>query len=216
MEITGTTTAMTMVHDIIYTIHIKLTTIPVVTPAPDVLETGTYTANVRADSGLPVEACTLYVEDGQINAIMTLKNADYDRLYAGEALDAETAKEENMAAYIPSEDGAKHIFWSVPVEKLDSLFEIAARRSDDKVWTDHYAKIVASSVQKVSDEVQKPDEKAEALKYLYRNYVDVGITTTSGIERKYDTYIVSYYDAKKYAVSSIKLNRPNVKEYKNG
>ncbi len=45
--------------------------------------------------------------------VVTLKNADYDRLYAGEALDAETAKEENMAAYIPSEDGAKHIFWSV-------------------------------------------------------------------------------------------------------
>lgn len=216
MEITGTTTAMTMVHDITYTIHIKLTTIPVVTPAPDVLETGTYTANVRADSGLPVEACTLYVEDGQINAIMTLKNADYDRLYAGEALDAETAKEENMAAYIPSEDGTKHIFWSVPIAKLDSLFEIAARRSDDKVWTDHYAKIVASSVQKVSDEVQKPDEKAEALKYLYRNYVDAGITTTSGIEGKDDTYTVSYYDAKKYVVSSIKLNRPSIKEYKSG
>ncbi len=216
MEITGTTVAMTMVHDITYTINIKLTTIPTVTPVPDVLETGTYTANVRADSGLPVDACILYVEDGQINAVMTLKNTDYDRLYTGEAQDAENAREEDLIAYRPSEDGAKHIFWSVPVDKLDSLFEIAARRSSDKVWTDHYAKIVASSVQKISDEVQKPDNKAEAMKYLYRNYVDSEITSTSGVESQGDTYTVSYYNPKKYTVSNIKLNRPNVKEYKSG
>ncbi len=99
-----------------------------------------------------------------------------------------------------------------PVEKLDSLFEIAARRSDDKVWTDHYAKIVASSVQKVSDEVQKPDEKAEALKYLYRNYVDAGITTTSGVTKEDGTYIVCLLQCEEVVQFPVlSLNRPKCK-----
>ncbi len=74
MEIIGTTAAMTMVHDIMYTIHIKLTTIPVVTPAPDVLENWyLYSQMYSADSGLPVEACTLLWKDGQINASCDIK-----------------------------------------------------------------------------------------------------------------------------------------------
>lgn len=82
-----------------------------VTPAPDRLEDGTYQAAVKADSGFPAEACTLLVKDGEIDAVVTLKNGDYDRLYVGDALDAVNEKDDKLIAYRPSEDGTKHIFW---------------------------------------------------------------------------------------------------------
>lgn len=181
MEITGTTVAMTAAHDITYTIHIKLN-VPMVTPAPDRLEDGTYQAAVKADSGFPAEACTLLVKDGEIDAVVTLKNGDYDRLYVGDALDAVNEKDDKLIAYRPSEDGTKHIFWPLAVDKLDTLFQVAARKTD-KTWTDHYVKILSSSVTKVSDEVQAPDQAAEAAKFLYRNYVDDVISTTGGVTK---------------------------------
>lgn len=214
MEITGTTVAMTTAHDITYTIHIKLN-VPMVTPAPDRLEDGTYQATVKADSGFPAEACTLLVKDGEIDAVVTLKNGDYDRLYVGDALDAVNEKDDKLIAYRPSEDGTKHIFWPLAVDKLDTLFQVAARKTD-KTWTDHYVKILSSSVTKVSDEVQAPDQAAEAAKFLYRNYVDDVISTTGGVTKDGSTYHVAYYNSYKSAVSGISLKRPSVKEYKSG
>ncbi|MDY3086698.1 MAG: hypothetical protein SOR50_07675, partial [Blautia sp.] len=214
MEITGTTIAMTAAHDITYTIHIKLN-VPMVTPAPDRLEDGTYQAAVKADSGFPAEACTLLVKDGEIDAVVTLKNGAYDRLYVGDALDAVNEKDDKLIAYRPSEDGSKHIFWPLSVDKLDTLFQVAARKTD-KTWTDHYVKILSSSVTKVSDEVQAPDQAAEAAKFLYRNYVDDVISTTGGVTKDGSTYHVAYYNSYKSAVSGISLKRPNVKEYKSG
>ena len=214
MEITGTTVSMTAAHDITYTIHIKLN-VPMVTPAPDRLEDGTYQAAVKADSGFPAEACTLLVKDGEIDAVVTLKNGDYDRLYVGDALDAVNEKDDKLIAYRPSEDGTKHIFWPLAVDKLDTLFQVAARKTD-KTWTDHYVKILSSSVTKVSDEVQAPNQAAEAAKFLYRNYVDDVISTTDGVTKDGSTYHVAYYNSYKSAVSGISLKRPSVKEYKSG
>ena len=64
---------------------------------------------------------------------------------------------------------------------------------------------------------RKPDEKSRSIEIPCTEIMLMReLQLHTGIERKDDTYIVSYYDAKKYAVSSIKLNRPNVKEYKSG
>ena len=215
VEVIGTTVAMTAAHDITYTIHITCD-VPEDDAVVDTLEDGTYTAKVKADSGLPVSACTMYVENGEMYAIMTVNNTDYTRLFVGEAEDAVKEKDDDLIAYRPSDDNAQRIFWAVPVDKLDTLFAISAKKGSDGSWTEHYAKVEADSVTKVSDDVQKPDQTAEAMKYLYRHYVDQSPATTSGVTKDGDTCTVPYYNPTKGTISSLALNRPATTLYKSG
>ena len=215
VEVTGTTVAMTAAHEITYTIHITCN-VPEDDTVVDTLEDGTYTAKVKADSGLPVSACTMYVENGEMYAIMTVNNTDYIRLFVGEAEDAAKEKDDDLIAYRPSDDNAQRIFWAVPVDKLDTPFAISAQKGSDGSWTEHYAKVEADSVTKVSDDVQKPDQKAEAMKYLYRHYVDQSPVTTSGVTKDGATCTVPYYNPTKGTISSLTLNRPATTLYKSG
>lgn len=99
------------------------------------LKDGTYEVEVASSSSMfKIEHCELTVENGEMQAVMTMGGQGYLYLYMGTGEEAAKAKEEE---YIPFEEDAegKHTF-TVPVEALDQGIDCAAFSKKKEKWYD--------------------------------------------------------------------------------
>ena len=98
--------------------------------APD----GVYSAETKTDSGLlRFTDCIVSVENGEMTALLTAKNNNFDYIYLGAAADANA----NRDAWIPAvpDDGGAYTY-KIPVASLDNTLQIATYSAKKKLWYD--------------------------------------------------------------------------------
>lgn len=103
---------------------------PYCVAAPD----GVYTVEVETDSALlKFTDCELTIADGEMTALLTAKNNNFDFIYLGRAADA-NADEQAWIAAVPDADGC--YTYEIPVESLDNAFSVATYSAKKKMWYD--------------------------------------------------------------------------------
>lgn len=96
---------------------------------------GTYEIEVDSSSSMfSPEACSLTVEQGKMNAVMTMGGTGYLYLFMGTGEEAVKADESKYIPFEETESGA-HTF-TVPVEALDKGIACAAFSKKKQMWYD--------------------------------------------------------------------------------
>ena len=107
-------------------------------------EDGVYSIEVDTDSGLlKLTACRLTVVDGEMTALLTAKNNNFDYIYLGLAADA-NANEGAWIAAVPDENGT--YTYEIPVESLDNAISVATYSAKKKLWYDREITFVSSTL----------------------------------------------------------------------
>ena len=95
---------------------------------------GTYSVAVQTDSGLLRFAdCSLFVESGEMTALLTAKNNNFDYLYLGMAADANADRDHWISA-VPNAEGV--YTYMIPVASLDNAIHVATYSAKKKLWYD--------------------------------------------------------------------------------
>ena len=105
-------------------------------PVPgEMLLDGDYAVAADCSSSMfRIDACTLTVQDGKMEAALTMSSQSYLYVYPGTAVDAARA---DSADYItPVEDGAGSRVFTIPVEALDAGVLCAAYSKNKELWYD--------------------------------------------------------------------------------
>lgn len=101
----------------------------------DSLKDGSYTVTVDSSSSMfRIVDCTLTVENGQMNAEMTMGGTGYLKVYMGTTEEAEKAPDSDCIPFNELPDGA-HSF-TVPVSALDEPIDCAAFSKKKEAWYD--------------------------------------------------------------------------------
>ena len=99
------------------------------------LKNGTYDITVDSSSSMFwIESCELTVEDGFMNATMTMGGTGYLYVYMGTGEEAAAANESEYIPFVENSEGA-HTF-TVPVEALDAGISCAAYSKNKELWYD--------------------------------------------------------------------------------
>ena len=109
---------------------------PGMTPvSAESLADGSYPIEVDCSSSMfRIDACTLTVQNGKMEAALTMSSQSYLYVYPGTAVDAARA---DSADYItPVEDGAGSRVFTIPVEALDAGVLCAAYSKNKELWYD--------------------------------------------------------------------------------
>lgn len=97
------------------------------------LKDGRYEVHVESSSSMfHISYCVLEVEDGQMQAVMTMGGHGYLCVYPGTAEEAAEAPEESYISYHEHDDGS-HSF-TIPVEALDAPVSCAAFSKKKELW----------------------------------------------------------------------------------
>ena len=101
------------------------------------IKDGTYNIEVDCNTSMfRVVNCELTVQDGKMQAVMTMSGQGFGAVYMGTGEEALADSEEN---YIPAEfneNGEKT--FTVPVEALDIEIDCAALSVKKNTWYDHF------------------------------------------------------------------------------
>ena len=93
-----------------------------------------YSAQVQTDSNLlRFTECRLTVTNGEMTALLTAKNNNFDYLYLGAAVDANANRDAWIQA-VPDENGV--YTYEIPVVSLDNTLQIATYSAKKKLWYD--------------------------------------------------------------------------------
>lgn len=98
--------------------------------APD----GVYSAQVQTDSNLlRFTGCRLTIVNGEITALLTAKNNNFDYIYLGPAADANA----DPNGWIRGEQNADGVYtYSIHIASLDNTIQIATYSAKKKLWYD--------------------------------------------------------------------------------
>lgn len=109
------------------------------------LKDGSYSVQVDSSSSMfRITECTLVVEDGNMQAAMTMGGTGYLKVYMGTGEEAQKADEQSYIPYVEQEDGT-HSF-TVPVEALDMGINCAAFSKNKEAWYDRVLVFRADSL----------------------------------------------------------------------
>lgn len=101
----------------------------------DQLENGSYLITVDSSSSMfRVVKCELIVENGTMQAVMTMSGDGYGMVYMGTGEEALLDTEENYVPFVLDEEGAKT--FTVSVEALDMELDCAAWSIRKEKWYD--------------------------------------------------------------------------------
>lgn len=99
------------------------------------LNDGSYPITVDSSSSMfRVVKCELIVENGEMQAVMTMSGDGYGMVYMGTGEEALLDTEENYVPFVLDEVGAKT--FTVPVEALDLELDCAAWSIKKEKWYD--------------------------------------------------------------------------------
>lgn len=116
-------------------------------PYAIVAEDGCYAAQTQTDSPLlRFTACRLSVKDGEMTALLTAKNNNFDYIYLGSAADA-NADPENWIGAVPDADGA--YTYELRIPSLDNALQLATYSAKRKLWYDRELTIDTQSLTSV-------------------------------------------------------------------
>ncbi|MDO4483912.1 MAG: hypothetical protein Q4C54_05630 [Clostridia bacterium] len=105
---------------------------------------GVYMAEVTTDSSLlRFTECTLKVENGQMTAVLTAKNKNFDYIYVGTAAEA-VQDESGWIPALPNADGA--YTYVLEISSLDNEIRIATYSARKKMWYDRTMFIDSASL----------------------------------------------------------------------
>ncbi len=108
------------------------------TPAPiyaNEIKNGTYEITVDSSSSMfHVVRCELIVENGNMNAIMTMSGKGYGMVYMGTGEEALADSEDSYIPFVLNEKGDKT--FTVPVEALNTETDCAAWSIKKEKWYD--------------------------------------------------------------------------------
>ena len=96
---------------------------------------GLYTIGVTSSTKMfKVVDCALRVEDGKMNAVLTLSGVGYGYVYAGTSAEAEAAPQEAWAPYVPNWDG-KYTY-EIEIPALDAEIAVCGFSIKYQKWYD--------------------------------------------------------------------------------
>ena len=111
----------------------------------DSLNDGEYDINVDSSSSMfKITACSLKVNGGEMNAVLTMSSTGYEYLYMGTAEDAKNDSDEQ---YISSEEKDGVSVFTIPVEALDKEISCAAFSKKKQLWYDRTLVFRADSLE---------------------------------------------------------------------
>ena len=95
---------------------------------------GIYSAETKTDSGLlRFSNCRLTITDGEMTALLTATNNNFDYIYLGAAADA-NANQDDWIPAVPDDNDA--YTYEIPVASLDNTLQIATYSAKKKLWYD--------------------------------------------------------------------------------
>ena len=96
---------------------------------------GSYPIAVDSSSSMfRITEAVLNVENGEMNAVLTLSGTSYSYLYPGTALEAATAEGEGVIEYAENAEGA--YTYTLPIPALDAAVPCAAYSKNKELWYD--------------------------------------------------------------------------------
>ena len=97
-------------------------------------EDGVYRVKTKTDSGLlRFTDCGLVVENGEMIALLTSQNNNFEYLYLGLASDANA----NPDQWIPAVPNAEGVYtYKIPIASLDNTIQIATYSAKKRIWYD--------------------------------------------------------------------------------
>lgn len=100
------------------------------------IEDGTYDIEVDCNTSMfRVVKCELIVENGEMQAVMTMSGQGFAKVYMGTGEEALADSEEKHIPAVLDGDGKKT--FTVPVEALDKETDCAALSAKKNKWYDH-------------------------------------------------------------------------------
>lgn len=113
----------------------------------DKVENGTYPIEVESSSSMfRVVKASLTVEDGDMEAVLTLSGTGYLKLYMGTGDEANRSSEGSHIPYV--EDAEGKYTYTIPVEALDQEIDCAAFSRRKQKWYDRKLVFCADSLPK--------------------------------------------------------------------
>ena len=99
------------------------------------IKAGTYEINVESSSSMfKIVKCVLTVENGTMNAVITMSGDGYNQLFVGTGEEAAAASETDYIQAVLDSDGA--VTFAVPVEELNVEMDCAAWSVNKEKWYD--------------------------------------------------------------------------------
>ncbi|MDO4732234.1 MAG: sirohydrochlorin cobaltochelatase, partial [Bacillota bacterium] len=99
------------------------------------IKAGTYEINVESSSSMfKIVKCLLTVENGSMNAVITMSGDGYDRLFVGTGEEATAASAEECIQAVLDPEGA--VTFSFPVEELNVEMDCTAWSINKEKWYD--------------------------------------------------------------------------------
>lgn len=123
------------------------------------IEDGVYDVTVECSSSMfHVEKAKLTVEDGKMEAVLTMGGQGYLKVFMGTGKEAAAAELSEYIDFVEDDNG-KHTFM-VPVEALDAPIACAAFSKNKEQWYDRAILFEAKSLPKGAVKVELPDYEA--------------------------------------------------------
>lgn len=99
------------------------------------IKAGTYEINVESSSSMfKIVKCVLTVENGTMNAVITMSGDGYNQLFVGTGEEAAAASKTDYIQAVLDSDGA--VTFAVPVEELNVEMDCAAWSVNKEKWYD--------------------------------------------------------------------------------
>lgn len=99
------------------------------------IKDGTYEINVESSSSMfKIVKCVLNVENGTMNAVITMSGDGYNQLFVGTGEEAAAASDADYIKAVLDSDGA--VTFSIPVEELNVKMNCAAWSVSKEKWYD--------------------------------------------------------------------------------
>ncbi|MGN0261559.1 MAG: hypothetical protein ACI4B9_01715 [Eggerthellaceae bacterium] len=112
---------------------------------PDMIVDGEYTVAVRTDSSIfSIEKCVIKVQEGKIQATLTMAGHGYRCLYMGVGEDACVAGEDGYSEFSMNEDGKYE--YVIQIDSLNTAIDVSALSNRNDLWYDHQLIFLASSL----------------------------------------------------------------------
>lgn len=109
------------------------------------IKAGTYEINVESSSSMfKIVKCVLTVENGTMNAVITMSGDGYNQLFVGTGEEAAAASDADYIKAVLDSDGA--VTFSVPVEKLNVEMDCAAWSVSKEKWYDRTLTFLSDAI----------------------------------------------------------------------
>lgn len=139
-------------------------------------EDGVYTVSVDSSSDMfRVVKCVLRVQDGDMQATLTVSGQGYGYLYSGTASEADAAPTDTWVPFVLDDDGKKT--FTIPISALDAGLNVAAWSIKYEKW---YARVLNFKSNTLRPYVE-PEPKPEAVFKAADGIYSVEVTTDSAL-----------------------------------